>query len=792
MKRCLVVCGVVWGGLFASAEARGTERSLRAASLGPVVDAPDGRSEMELVTFDAGVVATLQSLAPGESLRVDDWPVTPGRRATVHLRRFDIYAPDAKIVVIENGVAREEPRSRLAFFQGAVADGLEAGSRLVTWLDPETGRVGGFVAATRGTILLEPSLRDEREVTRVLPSDALPEAGPGLAWSCGVTEEGEDLPWREEMRRAREVATLVQPGSVAALGTLTKTAVIAFDTDAEYLDLRFDNSASAATTHIAQLVAGMSLIYERDVASVSGNGVRILQGYTILRIGEASDPYTDTVGSADSAKLNEFRNYWNAHYPDTVVRRALAALLSGKQGNGLSASGIASVAALCSGAGYSIDQLFTYPVSVTTDLGILAHEVGHNFGAFHTHSCYYGTPPIDTCVTPEGSCTPATGCPGLQFFNLVGTNGTLMSYCHIAGCSPRNLVFHPRSVTDNPADPYFVDSVLQEVANAGCLASLSGGVVPPAPTVSSVSPATGPLSGGTSLTITGTNFVNGATVAFVELPSNNVFGSPAAKAAGSVTFNNATQLTVTTPSATNTGAVDVVVMNPDRQTATRASGFTYATGPVVLSLLGVSPKSGPAGGGTAITLTGTGFLAGAGVTVRGVAAGSVVVASSGTITANTPAGAIGPADVVVTNPGGATATLPGGFVYTATGGATRLYTITPCRLVDTRNPTGPFGGPALAAGAVRSFTVPSGSCAVPADAAAVSLNITVADPTTPGTLTFFPGSGTVPGTNTISFVPGKNRANNVTMGVVGGVLSVRDFQASGTVNLIVDVNGYYR
>jgi hypothetical protein len=233
-------------------------------------------------------------------------------------------------------------------------------------------------------------------------------------------------------------------------------------------------------------------------------------------------------------------------------------------------------------------------------------------------------------------------------------------------------------------------------------------------------------------------------------------------------------------------------MNPDRQTATRASGFTYSAGPIVLGLTSLSPKTGPASGGTGITLTGTGFLAGAGVTVRGAAATSVVVASSTTITASTPAGAVGPADVVVTNPGGATATIPGGFVYTATGGAPRVNTLTPCRLVDTRNAAGPFGGPALAAAATRSFTVSSGGCAIPSDASGLSLNVTVADATASGTLTFFPGSGTVPGTNTISFVPGKNRANNVTIGTVGGVLSVRNYQASGSVNLIVDVNGYYR
>jgi hypothetical protein len=294
------------------------------------------------------------------------------------------------------------------------------------------------------------------------------------------------------------------------------------------------------------------------------------------------------------------------------------------------------------------------------------------------------------------------------------------------------------------------------------------------------------------LTISGTNFVTGATVAFVELPSNNVFGTPSSKALTSVNVFNANTITALSPSASSAGAVDVVVMNPDRQTATRASGFTYASGPVALSLTSISPKTGLAAGGTSITLAGTGFLAGATVSMGGAAATSVSVPTSTTITAATPTRPVGPADVVVTNPGGATATIPGGFVYTATGAPTRIYTVTPCRLVDTRNAAGPFGGPALAAGGTRSFTVSSGGCSIPADAAGVSLNVTVADVTAAGTLTFFPGSGMVPATNTLSFVPGKNRANNLTMGVIGSVLSVRNYQTVGTVNLIIDVNGYYR
>jgi len=771
-----VVSWIVLGLAVQLAALPAAAASVAAAPLGPLVDAPGGRGEMELVRFDDALAPMLLAADPEQEVEIRDWPVTPGRRATVRLRRFDVYAPDARIVVIEDGMSRDEPRSRLAFFRGAVADGLEAGSRLVTWLDPETGRVGGFVAATSGTVLLEPARRDDREVTRVLMSDTLPESGPGLAWSCGVKEEGGDFSWREEMRRAREAAAAAHPSSVAALGTLTKTAVIAFDTDAEYLDLRFDNSASAATSHIAQLVAGMSLIYERDVASVSGDGVRILQGYTILRIGEASDPYTDTVGSADASKLIEFRDYWNANYPTTVVRRALAALLSGKQGSEFSASGIAAVGALCSTSGYSVDQLFTYPVSVTTDLGILAHEVGHNFGAYHTHSCYYGTPPIDTCVTPEGSCTPATGCPGSATFNGVTTNGTLMSYCHSVGCSPRNLVFHTRSVTDNPADPYFVDSLLQEVANAGCLASLSGGVVLPAPTVSSVSPASGPLTGGSSVTITGTNFVNGATVAFVELPTNDVFGTPSAKAA-STTFVNSTQLTVTTPSAALAGAVDVVVMNPDRQTVKRASGFTYASGPPAPAVTSVSPAVGTTSGGTAVTITGSSFVAGATVRFDGVLATGVGFVSSTTLTATTPAHAAGAVNVTVTNPDLQVGTLVNGFSY----GAPLISTFT-------ANPV------LIASGGASTLTwATSGATSVTLNGGAVSTSGSVGvTPTSTTTYTLVATNALGSATRSVTVNVGKGTASIgtpvITAPTAGQVLGVAGVNLSW--NAVTNATGY--
>ena len=121
-----------------------------------------------------------------------------------------------------------------------------------------------------------------------------------------------------------------------------------------------------------------------------------------------------------------------------------------------------------------------------------------------------------------------------------------------------------------------------------------------------------------------------------------------------------------------------------------------------------------------------------------------------------------------------------------------FYTLTPCRLVDTRNATGPFGGPALAAGETRSFALAQGACGVPADATAVAVNVTVTGQTAAGALTLFPGSGVAPVTTTISFAAGKTRANNALVGLAGGVLSVTARQASGSVHVIVDVSGYFR
>jgi predicted outer membrane repeat protein len=124
-------------------------------------------------------------------------------------------------------------------------------------------------------------------------------------------------------------------------------------------------------------------------------------------------------------------------------------------------------------------------------------------------------------------------------------------------------------------------------------------------------------------------------------------------------------------------------------------------------------------------------------------------------------------------------------------GATNFFTVLPCRVIDTRNPNGPLGGPALAGGASRTFTI-SNQCGIPAGATAVSANVTITGPTAQGYLVFNPAGGPPPPVSTINYGAGQTRANNaiLLLGAAGDVV-VSCGQATGTVNLIFDVNGYF-
>ena len=117
--------------------------------------------------------------------------------------------------------------------------------------------------------------------------------------------------------------------------------------------------------------------------------------------------------------------------------------------------------------------------------------------------------------------------------------------------------------------------------------------------------------------------------------------------------------------------------------------------------------------------------------------------------------------------------------------------VTPCRIVDTRGPTGTFGAPSLSPGVSRNFPLPTGPCAgIPIGVGSYSLNVTVTNTLGPGFIKIYPQGGAAPVVSTLNYIAGQTVANAaiVPAGTGGEITVVAG--VSGT-DLIIDINGYY-
>ena len=243
---------------------------------------------------------------------------------------------------------------------------------------------------------------------------------------------------------------------------------------------------------------------------------------------------------------------------------------------------------------------------------------------------------------------------------------------------------------DNAGTYYWQDSYSGDTYNSSSTSSCSSEIEtvtakPPVPTVTKVSPNTGPTSGGTAITITGTGFVAGAKVVIGQ---GN--GTTGAIAATTVKVVSPTEITAVTGGGAKAGTFSLFVTTSGGTSAANAGAdFSYTVLPKVSK---VSPNAGPTKGGTAITITGTGFVAGAKVvigqgngTTGAIAATSVKVVSSTEITAVTGGGAkAGTFSLFVTTTGGTSA---------ANSGADFSYGVTVTKVSPNTGPTS--GGTAI-------------------------------------------------------------------------------------------------
>jgi len=277
---------------------------------------------------------------------------------------------------------------------------------------------------------------------------------------------------------------------------------------------------------------------------------------------------------------------------------------------------------------------FTLPAHAAGDVPIVVTTIG---GLATVHHTYVAAPTV-TSISPTAG--PATGGTSVT---ITGTNllgATAVTFGATAATS-----YTVKSATEitatAPTGTGAVDVRVTTVGGTSATSSADQFTYVGAPTVTSISPASGPTTGGTSVIITGTNLLGATAVTF------------GATAATGYTVKSATEITATAPTGMGTGTVDVLVTTTGGTSATSAADqFTYVGAPTVTS---ISPTSGPATGGTSVTITGTNLLGATAVTFGATAATGYTVNSATQITATAPAGSLGTVAVGVTTPGGTSA-----------------------------------------------------------------------------------------------------------------------------------------
>ncbi len=308
------------------------------------------------------------------------------------------------------------------------------------------------------------------------------------------------------------------------------------------------------------------------------------------------------------------------------------------------------------GAGLKLDKGTTRTVTFTADQAGTFLFLCNQSSCGAGHSTMSGNFVVTAAAAPSiSSVQPSSGSQGTTV-TITGTNfvsGATVKFGTVAASS---VTVQSATSIVATAPPQDAGTVSVSVTNPdGQSATFNGFTyVVPAPSIASVSPASGPSNGGTSVQISGNNFQSGATV---------TVGGKAAL----VLSATSSAITIVTPVAVATEqqslAADVVVRNPDGQSATAAQAFRYTAVP--LSVASVSPASGSNQGGSLVSISGTGFtsaLAGASVTFGGVAGTSLAVLDAATLTVKVPAHANGTVDVAVTM-GGQTVTARSAFTF---------------------------------------------------------------------------------------------------------------------------------
>jgi hypothetical protein len=263
-------------------------------------------------------------------------------------------------------------------------------------------------------------------------------------------------------------------------------------------------------------------------------------------------------------------------------------------------------------------------------------------------------------------------------------------------------------------------------------------------------------------------------------------------------LNLAADGTITgTPTAA--GTFSFTVTATDAVACSGSLAYQIIVNPAVCPTIVVDPPTLPSGtigtaypGGPVTASGGTGPYTFA--VTSGTFPTGLTLAADGTITGTPTATGTFNFTVTATDVNVCAGSMAYQVVISAVAVPLKYFTISPCRLIDTRRPAGTYGGPALQGGGTQRDLPVGGQCGVPADASAISINMTVVLPTASGDLRAFPTGTPAPNSSVINFGTGQIRANNGILPIDGTPPASLTIQCdmSGSTQFLLDISGYFK
>lgn len=372
----------------------------------PVPTNPPLPHDQQFLTLDFTKVEQLIK-GSGPSAFTFDLPLPAGPSVRLQVEEVNLFSHS---FVVSTAMGQRVPLSHTKYYRGKVAGDQTS----TVMLAIQSDGIEAEINHAGNTFVLTNMEGANPSRTHVVFAREARGAGPE-DFQC----EAEGLLMDTSPTLPKPKPTTPQGGTLGGDGC--RKVGIYFEVDYQLYQALGSNPATVLT-EVAALFNSVAALYANEGIPIE---------LSAIKIWDTPDPYAATTTSSQA--LTSFEQYWNNL--GNAFQGDLGHLLSAKNyggraiyyyrnSNPQSAYDVASVFFQPSNraGAYGVSGVYVNNGSISDNVKIVAHELGHNFGLPHTHSCLWSGGPIDNCApAEEGSCPPGPN---------PANGGTIMSYCY--------------------------------------------------------------------------------------------------------------------------------------------------------------------------------------------------------------------------------------------------------------------------------------------------------------------------------------------------------------------------